>query len=259
MSRTWRAIISAVSAAVLAGYAVPVAGSATSIVHHPRVASRQPAHGATGNLGWSSSNWSGYAVTGSGFTSVTGSWIVPQVTSSRKATYSSSWIGIDGFNNSSLIQTGTEQDWYNGSAHYSAWWEILPAAETPIGSITVQPGDRFSASVSANGGGTWTITITDNTSGQTFTTVQSYSGPETSAEWIQEAPTVGGRIAPLANYGTTSFDPGTVDGVSPGLTTADGGVMIQRQTQVSTPSNPDGDADGFNVSYGSVAPAPPAS
>ena len=47
-------------------------------------------------------------------------------------TYSSAWIGVDGFNDNDLIQTGTEQDYYSGGAHYDAWWEILPAAETEI-------------------------------------------------------------------------------------------------------------------------------
>ena len=43
--------------------------------------------------------------------------------------YSSSWIGIDGLANRDLIQTGTDSDYVDGSPHYDAWWEILPAAE----------------------------------------------------------------------------------------------------------------------------------
>lgn len=109
------------------------------------------------------------------------------------------------------------------------------------------------------GGGTWSIEIQDKTQGWTFTTNQAYSGPQTSAEWIQEAPTVGGTVAKLANYGQTTFNPGTVNGVNPGLVTADGGVMIQHNIQVSTPSVPDSDTDGFNVAYGSTSPAAPAS
>ncbi len=50
----------------------------------------------------------------------------------KGSTYSSSWIGIDGFNNSNLIQTGTEQDYTSGGAQYCAWWEIFLAAETQI-------------------------------------------------------------------------------------------------------------------------------
>lgn len=233
------------------------AGSATgpAIAHHPRVSA------GTRATGWASSNWSGYARTaGAPYTSATAQWVVPSVSPTRKATFSSSWVGIDGFNNSNLIQTGTEQDYYSGSAHYNAWWEILPAAETPISNITVHPGDVMTASITKGAGGIWTITITDTTSSQSFTTNQAYSGPGTSVEWIQEAPTVGGRIASLAHYSSPdTFDPGTANGGNPGLVANDGGVMIQNGVQVSTPSLPDSDTDGFNVSYGSTAPAPPAS
>jgi Peptidase A4 family len=234
----------------------PPAGSAVSTVisHRPRVAVSRP---GTRAAGWASSNWSGYAVTGSGYNSVTAKWIVPAVTASRKATYSSDWVGIDGYNNSDLIQTGTESDYYNGSAHYAAWWEILPAAETVIPSITVKPGDTVTASISRRSGSSWTITITDG--GKSFTTTQTYTGPQTSAEWIEEAPTVGGRVAPLANYGQTTFDPGTVNGANPLLNPSEAGVMVQKRVQVSTPSNPDGDTDGFNIAYGAAVPAPPAS
>jgi hypothetical protein len=236
----------------------PAAASTTKIVHAPRVSAKLP-NAAASSFGWSSSNWSGYAITGSGFNSITGYWVVPTVQPTSKPTYSSTWIGIDGFNNSNLIQTGTEQDYYNGSAHYSAWWEILPAPETVISGLTIHPGDKMYASIQNLGGGQWSIYIKDVTTGQSFTTQQVYLGPQTSAEWVQEAPTVGGQIAALAHYGQTTLDPGTVNGGNPGLVTADGGVMVQNGSQVSTPSVPDGDTDGFNVQYGSTQPSPPAS
>ena len=224
-----------------------------------QAASQKPMYSAGGrrilNYGWSASNWSGYAITGSTYTDITGKWVVPSVQASRRNTYSSSWIGIDGFNNSDLIQTGTEQDYVNGRAQYDAWWEILPAAETVITNMAVYPGDNMSAHIHDNGNGTWTITLQDVTRGETFTTTQSYSGPGTSAEWIQEAPQVNGTIAPLANYGETTFDPGTVNGGNPGLSSSDGGYMVQHNAVVSVPSNPDSDTDGFNVEYGSSAPS----
>jgi len=231
-----------------------VTAEAGAIYHHPRTTAAPFT-----NAGWASSNWSGYAKTG-GYTSVTAAWVVPSVAASRKATYSSQWVGIDGFNNSSLIQTGTEADFYNGSAHYGAWWEILPAAETVIPSISVHPGDHMTASITKGSGSTWTITIADSTTNKSFTTQQTYAGPGTSAEWIEEAPSVGGHIATLANYSSPdTFDPGTANGGNPRLTAADGGVMIQRNAQVSTPSVPDNDTDGFNMAYGRIAPAPPGS
>jgi len=184
---------------------------------------------------------------------------VPQVKPSKGSTYSSSWIGIDGFNNSDLIQTGTEQDYASGHAQYYAWWEILPAAETEISpsQYPVSPGDLMSASIQNNG--TWTIDLNDLTKGWQFSTVQASGGPAASAEWIEEAPTIGGHIATLANYGETTFNPGTVNGGNPGLVVSDGGVMIQKREQVSTPSYPDSDTDGFNIQYGSTIPSAPSS
>lgn len=251
-----RALAVASSTALLAGSLAsgPMTMAAGAITHHPRIAA-----GGIHSTGWASSNWSGYAKTGT-FTKATGAWVVPSVARSRKATYSSQWVGIDGFNNSNLIQTGTEADYYSGSAHYAAWWEILPAAETVIPSITVHPGDQMAASIAKGSGSSWTITLTDSTIGASFTTTQTYAGPGSSAEWIEEAPSVGGRIATLARYSSPdTFDPGTANGLSPALTAADGGVMIQKGVQVSTPSVPDRDTDGFNMAYGGTAPAAPGS
>src|SRR4029077_12176370 len=148
---------------LLSGVAsAPLAVNASAVFHHPRISA-----GVGSNAGWASSNWSGYAQTGT-FTRATGAWVVPTVARSRKATYSSQWVGIDGFNNASLIQTGTEADFYNGSAHYAAWWEILPAAETVIPAITVHPGDHMTASITkgSGSGSGWTITISDVTRGK---------------------------------------------------------------------------------------------
>ena len=183
----------------------PVTVEAAAIYHHPRTSAA-----ATPDAGWVANNWSGYAKTGT-YTSVTAAWVVPSVARSPKPTFSSQWVGIDGFDNGDLIQTGTEADFYNGSAHYTAWWEILPAAATVIPSITVRPGDQMSASITKGSGSDWTITITDTTTGESSTTLHTYTGPGASAEWIVEAPSVGGSIASLAQYSSPdTFDP--VDG-----------------------------------------------
>jgi hypothetical protein len=207
---------------------------------------------------------------------VRATWTVPAVPSGgRQTSYSAAWTGIDGFTNSNLIQAGTEQDVIRGVPHYAAWWEILPAAETVIPSITVEPGDSITVSIAQVAGTTsgttspWAITLTDN--GQAhhaaqlpFTTTQAYSGPGTSAEWILEAPQVGGRIATLAPYGSTTFDLGSANGASPGLAAGSSGEMTQgsffRSAVVSIASAPDTGApggDGFAAAYGSVAPPAP--
>ena len=143
MRTSVRGLAAGATAALLSGsmFLGPVTVEAAAIYHHPRTSAAP-----TTDAGWVANNWSGYAKTGT-YTSVTAEWVVPSVARSPKPTFSSQWVGIDGFDNGDLIQTGTEADYYNGSAHYAAWWEILPAAATVIPSITVRPGDQMSASI----------------------------------------------------------------------------------------------------------------
>jgi hypothetical protein len=256
-----RSAIGAVAAAMLAagGAGVPAvagagvtgAGVVGAVVHAPM------RHiGATQY----SSNWSGYALTGSvgSYHAVTAKWTVTPVQASAGATYSASWVGIDGDGNTDLIQTGTESDYYGGAAHYDAWWEILPAPETPV--FSVKPGDVMTASIT-KGSLEWTITITDTTSGKTFTTNQAYTGPGSSAEWIEERPQVNGRLATLAKYSKVTFDPGTLNGSDPHLASTERILMLNNAGTkvISDPSKPDSDTDGFAVAHGSTAPAPPSS
>jgi hypothetical protein len=154
-----------------------------------------------------STNWSGYAVTGStgSVTSVSGSWIVPTVTGSRRTTaYSSFWVGIDGFSSSTVEQIGTDSDVQRGRAVYYAWYEFYPNPMYQI-SMTISPGDVMTASV-AYSGGVFTVSITDKNSGATFSTSATVSSAaRSSAEWIAEAPSSYFGVLPLANFGTVKF------------------------------------------------------
>jgi hypothetical protein len=194
-----------------------------------------------------SGNWSGYAASSTTYTSAVGRWTVPTVSGSGSH-FSSQWVGIDGFNNSNLIQTGTEADIVNGRAQYDAWWEILPAAETVIPSITVRPGDSMTGSVSKVSGSTWKITLTDGTTGASFTTNRTYRGPGASAEWIEEATQVNGVIGAPPRFTTFSFTNSTANGGNPNLTTNGEILLVQNGVTYSTPSSPSG-GNGFSVSY----------
>jgi len=272
---------------VAAGFAAPAAGAATpAITNWYRLPGAHSAHSHT-KSGWFSSNWSGYAETGH-FTSVSGSWTVPSVgagiATPGSAWFSSAWVGIDGYSDTHLIQTGTEEDFYGGSAHYSAWWEILPKAESGI-SHPVSAGDAMSATITQLSTTVmrpkrkkakvvtkyWTISLQDRTQGWTFSTTQLYRGTGNSAEFIVEAPVVGRTVSTLAGY---SFLPGsglggdinsalvaTSIGGAPtgaGLSYAnDAGTLVQNGVQVSTPGPQDTSATAFNSSYGATEPAAP--
>nr|WP_234992937.1 MULTISPECIES: G1 family glutamic endopeptidase [unclassified Paenibacillus] len=200
------------------------------------------------NAGWTSSNWSGYAATGSkgAFRSISASWTVPFVLPSERSSYSSAWIGIDGYNNSSLIQTGTEHECVNGKANYYAWWEILPRAETRI-RLPVFPGDLIEASIVKLSLSKWLIRLRNVTRGWLFRTVQAYKGPQTSAEWIVEAPAIGGAITRMARLTPTAFRCCRLNGRNPELTGAERGIMVQNGIVTAIPSRPNRAGDAFLV------------
>lgn len=158
-----------------------------------------------------SSNWAGYAVTGSTFTDVKGTWVQPAVTCpSFTPTYSAFWVGLGGFSSgsSALEQTGTESNCIDGRPVYDAWYELLPDGSVRV-PMEVSPGDTMSAEVSVDGSSV-TLTITDATTGETFTTQQTPAQLDTSsAEWIAEAPSrcIGSYCfgLRLADFGTVQF------------------------------------------------------
>jgi len=158
-------------------------------------------------------NWTGHIFAGPAFTAVSGQWVVPAVQPSATGAYSSTWLGVDGVSNTSLIQAGTAQDTANGTTTYDDWYEILPTNETLIASVS--PGDHIQASINEVSPGIWTISIADLTSGQSFSQAFAYNGPATSAEWIEESPKVNGQPSVLASFGTMQFTSMAWDGANP--------------------------------------------
>jgi hypothetical protein len=201
-----------------------------------------------------SSNWSGYIVGSGPYTSVTGTFTVPAISPSPANTDTAEWVGIDGATNSDLIQAGIDEPYsvIKNSYMVVAWWEILPAYATPI-TMNVSPGDSVTVTISQLSPTLWAITLTDNTTSQTFATDQTYTGPLTSAEWIVEAPTDSGSQSLLGDYiPDVTFTNLGITGAQKTLTES---IMVQGGVQVSTPSSLTG--IGFNVAYGDVAPPPP--
>lgn len=162
------------------------------------------------NSNGTSTNWSGYAVYNSGAsTDVKGSWVVPGLTCpSGQNTYSSAWVGIDGYNTNTVEQTGTEHDCTNGSSSYYAWYEMYPKPGYKV-PLVINQGDTMTAEVKFQGRGSFTLTITDVTTGKSYTTSQRSNKAQLgSAEWIMEAPWSGG-ILPLSNFGTANYSAST--------------------------------------------------
>ena len=185
----------------------------SSAVHHlqaPRIR----------NENGTSSNWSGYAIetnlagrpseaariNNGSVTIVNGSWTVPSVSGGgTTSTYSSTWIGIDGYSGNTVEQIGTEQDWTPAGTVYYAWFEMYPKKAYEIREFPVVPGDVISAQVQYVAKGTFQLTISNDTKGVSYSVTQKLpSAKRQSAEWIMEAPWMGG-VLPLADFGDVTF------------------------------------------------------
>jgi Peptidase A4 family len=193
------------------GAASMMSGVATAAAHPDAATWAGPIHKLSHST---SSNWAGYAVTGSRYTSVSASWMQPAVSCSAATTYSSFWVGLDGDTTNTVEQTGSEADCSSGKAVYSAWYEMYPKFPVTY-SNPVKSGDQFSASVTTNGRGGFTLTLTDSTQHWSHSTSAKLKSAKLgSAEVIAEAPSSSGGVLPLANFGTANFTAAKANGAS---------------------------------------------
>lgn len=154
---------------------------------------------ATGVSGSASSNWSGYVATGSAYTGVSGSWVVPapaQV-SGTNLSADAAWVGIGGYQTHDLIQAGTEAEVLNGSVIYQAWYEALPAGQVKV-PLSIHAGDSVSVTLSETAPNVWHLLFVNNTTRQLYQTDISYVSSKSSADWIQEMPL--GQFGNTASY-----------------------------------------------------------
>jgi hypothetical protein len=263
-------ILALAATAASAALALSAAPAGASVTAHSLTAHGQFLHLAPhGSLNANqSSNWFGYnqgtLEQGSKqFNAITGDWTVPTATQHTRgqAEYSSDWIGIGGgcvdagctVTDSTLIQTGTEQDVdSSGKASYSAWWEVIPGPSLSI-SMTVGAGDHMHASLAevVPMSNVWTITIKDVTRNETYTTTVPYSSSHLTAEWIEETPLILGTnagFAALPNLTNPNFDLATTNGAPANLKASEEMDLIDANGNViGAPSAPDSDTDGFGA------------
>ncbi len=167
-----------------------------------------------------SQNWAGYVAGGSSsdtqFSSVSGSWVEPTAKCSSGQTYSAFWVGLGGSGNGSgaLEQTGTQADCTaDGGTDYYAWYELVPAAPVRL-DLAIHPGDKIAAKVGVSGSNV-TVSLSDQTTGQSTTKTLQMEGPDSSsAEWIAEAPSScdgsgSCQPLPLTDFGSVQFTSAT--------------------------------------------------
>jgi len=213
-------------------------------------------HQISGLTSVQSTNWSGYADTGSAFSKVTGSWTEPSAScTSNRESLAAFWVGIDGFTSGSVEQDGTLIECFHRQAFQFTWWEMYPTNAIQVVGQTLAAGDSVSASV-VRSGSNYTLAVTDaQHPANSFTTTQSCSScANTSAEWIAEAPSSSSGVEPLAHFSTWTDSNSTVtSGSSSGVIssfTDDEITMINNSGAVKAqPGALNSAGNGFSVSW----------
>ena len=234
---------------LIAAIALPATATAHTIA--PRSGPLHITHQIGVNA--TSTNWSGYAAEGAknAFTSVSASWVEPTGNCTSKRTFSSFWVGLDGANDTTVEQTGTSVDCQGGTPKYYAWYEMFPAFPKNL-PMTVSPGDHISASVTTDGAGNFTLSLTDTTTGTPFSTTKSLTTAKLkSAEVIAEAPSSGstGKVLPLTNFGTVNFSAVKFNGANLSSSNPISITMVQTNgNPKATPSAVSG-GNAFSVAW----------
>jgi hypothetical protein len=143
-------------------------------------------------------NWNGYGMEGGPFNGVSATFNTPHATSTPchlgvRDGYCDEavWVGVGNSHPKSIIQAGIAERILAGTRKVcfsDVWFELFPAPPVEV-NLPFHQGDRVSVNIHKTvTPDLWSIQITNDTTGQTFSTLQFYTGSTSSAEWIVEAP-----------------------------------------------------------------------
>src|ERR1700761_5888073 len=163
-----------------------------------------------------STNWCGgvvFAPAGQSFKWIEGDWVVPDVAAPTQNQwyYCSNWIGIDGDGSGDVCQAGVECQVYQSGNSITRqiypWWEWFPNYEVEITNLAINAGDMVTmllCTSQAAGSTSASVYFSNRTTGaSTSVGFNAPSGTKlvgNSAEWIVEAPTVGGAQSAIADF-----------------------------------------------------------
>ena len=180
----------------------------------------------------SAGGWAGWVSVSppgtSKYQTVSATWTVPNVSCDPFEMSSAvEWVGIDGFGESTVQQTGTESQCIVGTGTYAAWWELFG---TPIsggvqvdlpGDDHINPGDVVFAQVvagqgsggpgiggpAAPGSGSYLFDWVNFTEHWSWWAIEGPVGtlPQLTAEWIVEQNSCFWVCQALAKYGSETF------------------------------------------------------
>jgi hypothetical protein len=201
-----------------------------------------------------SSNWAGAVLIDSGFTSVTGTIVVPtpqEPPNAREGTQyaASAWVGIDGDTcSSAIIQTGVDFYIQDGEVSYDAWYEWLPAAAYNFDEFSLGAGDSIKMTVTASSKTSGVATLENLSTGQSVShsfSRESSGLCETNAEWIVEDFSNEYSLVPFADFGSVHFTDASAVSSGNSVDASDATIFnMQQNGRVLTSCS----ADGSDVS-----------
>ncbi|PTB64498.1 concanavalin A-like lectin/glucanase [Trichoderma citrinoviride] len=156
--------------------------------------------------------WSGVKQSGSGFTSVTGTFTVPK---GGKSFGPSIWVGIDGSTEcpgGGLLQTGVR---LTGNGTAFGWFEWVPLSAPVFEDFQVSEGDDIRMTVHAYGPSNGSAILDNLSTGQTWI-VEDYNNSGGNDTGIVASP----------DYGTIVIRNASAQG-SAGTVTPEGGELIE--------------------------------
>jgi peptidase A4-like protein len=149
------------------------------------------------------SNWGGYIAPGTAdeYTTASADWAVAKVTCRADKDFYAPWVGIDGYGDQTVEQTGVQTACSSGSPVSQAWYEMYPAPPVYINQ-PVSTGDDFTASVTySTTTKKFTLTITDVSKAWTNTVTKKLkSAKRMSAEAVIESPDGAYPNIPAVNF-----------------------------------------------------------
>jgi Peptidase A4 family len=184
------------------------------------------------------SNWGGYVTQGS-FTRITGSWTEPHVVCRSDKDMFAPWVGLDGWGSPTVEQAGVQTDCSSGSPVNTAWYEMYPA-QPVYWNDPVSEGDSMTATVTSDGSGGYSLTLTDNTKGWTEHVDKTLQAGNVSAEAVIESPDQAYPELDSVRFSQVTVDGGSMGAMAPEALTSGGYTPgpMQNDSFTLEPGNP---------------------
>ncbi|TQV98538.1 hypothetical protein V2A60_007733 [Cordyceps javanica] len=228
--------------------------SATGALAAPRASKNVPVGGPLNKKVGSfagqqvQSPWGGGVQEGNGWTFVTGTTKIPNISGQDTYAGTAAWVGIDGYScQSAILQTGVQA---HGDGTVRAWYEWYP--EPPVyydDEFPVADGDVIRMSVNATSPTSGSSTLENLTTGRQVTT--PYSNMRESlcladAEWILE---YGGDSQTFANFGEWDFSDCQATSGQGGSVSAEGSRITNVAIDGQTLTDCRADSQGVQCAY----------